>query len=809
MKWLDSTLQDIRFAARSLRRSPGWTTVALLTMALGVGASTTVFQVADSLLIRPIAYRDASRVFRICREVTMGQEQLCFGSLSPDAIRRLRGESQLVESVVQFDGARRTLEPNGRALPVDVGLIDRDFLPFTGRQPLIGRNFTADEVSGARPVLLLSEGLWRRDYGASADVLGKILQVDSVRYAVIGVMPASVTLPDFQGGRREIWMPLASDPLVRVRGAAGAAVRLRPGVARQTAEAAIAAIDAQSPADSPPTDIQSRWRLTRPQDHMGIRDSLVMLVAAVGLLFLIACTNVTHLMLARGAARERELAIRHALGASRGRLLRQIVSESILVAAAGGVLAMIVARGGLWFIGVTHPTDMSVLSFVSTRNEVVSMASALSLVAGLLIGTLAGLRSAHRHLPQSLHAGASSAPLSRRRLRGSLIIGEVALSTTLLVGALLLVHAVVDLQRTPLGFNPDRLYSIEFIAKQCIGTGLPCIETPETRRAMSARLRERGAHIPGAVAITIARGAIPGISSPYAFETPEHSSTGGQRIPTAMNEVAPDFFGVMSIRFLAGHTFDAGSAARNEVIVTRSLANRLWPGESPVGHQLHRATPYPDGTIQPWQTVIGETPDIVRRIVDGAEPGLYVPLYNARPSPGTALIVRVSGCDPSAFLRQLASSIAGHDMLVSVHDVEQQLDQSIADPRFIMLILVIFAALGVMLAGVGLFGVISYTVGQRTREIGIRMTLGATRGVIARLVVGDGLRLVLIGIALGIAGASVMTRLIQSTLYGVSRFDAISFAMAAAAVLTTSLIATAAPMMRATGIDPSITLRAE
>ncbi len=810
MTWVDGTLQDIRFAVRSLRRSPGWTVVALLTMALGVGASTTVFQVADALLIRPIAYRDAARVFRVCREVTLGQESLCFGSLSLDGIRRWRANNRTIESIVRFDGGGRTLGPADRAASIDVGLIDADFLPFTGKQPVIGRNFAADEVSpGGQPVLLLSEGLWRREYGASPDVLGTVVQVDSVRCTIIGVMPASVSLPDFQGGNPEIWMPLASDPLVRIRGASGVAVRLKPGVDRKAAEAEVAAVYAQAPEDPVPTGLLWRWRLTRPQDHLGIRDSLVMIAGAVGLLLLIACANVVHLLLARGAARERELAVRHALGAGRSRLIRQLVAESMLLASAGGVLAILIARGGLWLLGLTHPADMSMLSFIATRNEVVSMASVLSLVAGLAIGIIAGLKSAHRHLAQSLRASASSAPLSSRRLRGSLIVGEVALSTTLLVGALLLIHAVVDLERTPLGFNPDGLYTVGFMAKGCLGTALACIETPETRRSLAARLRERGAQIPGAVAITIARDAISGTSSPYPFQTPEQSTTGGNLVPTALNEIAPDFFDVMEIRLIAGRTFDAGSAARNEVVVTRSLAARLWPGESPIGHRLRRATPYPDGVIQAWQTVVGEAPDVVRRLVDGAEPGLYLPLDNTRPNPGTALIVRVRGQDPSAALRELATSIAGNEMRVRITNVQQRLDQSIADPQFVMLILATFASLGVVLASVGLFGVISYAVGQRTREIGIRMTLGATRAVIARLVVGDGLRFATVGVALGLAGATAATRLIQSMLYGVSRFDAISFALAAAAVLVTSLVACAVPMVRATGIDPAITLRAE
>jgi putative ABC transport system permease protein len=810
--WIEGALQDIRFGARSLRRSPGWTAVALLTMALGVGASTTVFQVADALLIRTIAYRDGGRVFRICREVTVGQETLCFGGLSPDGIRRLRATSRTIESIVLFDAANRILDPAGRAVSIDVALIGADFLPFTGRHPVIGRNFTAEEASGGgQPVVLLSEGLWRREYGGTRDVLGKIVQVDSVRRTIIGVMPASASLPDFQWDRTDVWMPLGSDPLVRVRGVAGVAVRLKPGVASKAVEAEVAAIAAQTTDDPLPKGIQSRWRLTRPQDHLSVRDSLVMVVGAVGLLLLIACTNVAHLLLARGAARERELAIRHALGAGRSRLLRQLVSESMLLAAGGGLFAMLIARGGLWLLGLTHPADMAMLSFVSTRNEVVPMASVLSLVGGFVIGLIAGLRSAHRHLAQSLRANASSAPLSSRRLRGSLIVGEVALSTTLLVGALLLIRAVIDLQRVPLGFNPDGLYSVAFAAKGCVGGGgaAPCIETPETRRAFAARLREGAARTLGVEQITVGRQAISGTVSTYAYQTPEHSTTGSSSQPTVLNEIAPDFLDVMGIRLIAGRTFDAGSAARNEVIITRSLGDRLWPGESPIGHQLRRASPYPDGTIQPWQTVVGETPDIVRRLVDGNEPGLYYPLDNSRPNPGTALIVRVRGRDPSPLLRQFATSIAANEMNVRITNVRQRLDESMADPQFVMLILVIFAVLGVVLASVGLFGVISYTVGQRTREIGIRMTLGATRAVIARLVVGDGLRLAVVGIALGLAGATAATRLIQSMLYGVSRFDAISFALAAAAALVTSLIACALPMVRATGIDPAITLRAE
>jgi predicted permease len=805
--FLDGLRADVSFAFRSLARTPGWTAVALLTIALGIGATTTVFSAADTLLFRTIPYPHASRVYLVLREFTIDGHE-AFAGVPLSTVREWRDHGRTIESVVPFGRSSGLLGTGEDTVTFHAALIDTGFLAFAGVRPLVGRNFTADETTyGGPDAVLLTERFWRRRYGGSHDVLGKVVEISGQPRTIVGVVPASFSIPDFRSEPPDVLLPLVIIPN-RTYGSL-VLVRLRPGVSPSIATAELDAIAKRASVTGPriaaniePMPMQ--LRLMRPQDRLEIRQALVMLTGAVALLLLVACTNIAHLLLARGATRQRELAVRHALGADRARLLRQLVTESIVLALVGGVLAGVVGWAGLEVLNAVRPERLVALSHVSRHNDILGIAAVLALASGLVIGLLAALRIAHRELGTSLRAGASSAAPGGRRLRSTLVVGEVALSTTLLVGALLLIHAVFDLQHTRLGFDARDLWAVSFPAAQD--------DAPATRAAFGTLLRERAARIPGAERATLAESA-PGIGNWVAlssFETPERPADGVEPMGTSQEVVAADYFSVMKLPLLAGRTFDEGSAVRHEVIINSSLAHELWPGGDAIGRRFRNAVRAPGRPAEEWQTVIGVVPDVVRSLVESAaQPATYRPLDATTAAGQLTLLVRLHGENPAARLREFASMVRPDSRGVVIESVREKIDRSMAEPRFTMRVLVVFALLGVLLSAIGLFGVISYNVGQRTREIGVRMTLGATRSSIARLVVGDGIRLALIGTLVGLLGAVMATRLIQGMLYRVSPLDPLSFGLGAVLLLVISVIACTAPMLRATAVDPVIAVRAE
>jgi putative ABC transport system permease protein len=808
--FLDGLRADVRFALRSLGRAPGWTAVALLTIALGVGATTTVFSIADTLLVRPLPYPKASRIFMARRDFQADGQKVPVW-LPMGILREWREHASTIEAAAAFRSAGpRRLGRGADTASVSVANIDLDFLAFAGVRPLVGRNFTSQEVTREGPsAMLLTEQFWRRQYGGSRDVIGTVAQLDDRPYTIVGVVPASFSIPDFRTEHADVLTPAL------LAGGGHMLVRLRPGISPQAAAEELNAILKHAPVDDvKPMPGEMPVHLSRPQDWLAIRQPLVMLTGAVALLLVVACTNVAHLLLARGAGRQRELAVRHALGAGRSRLLRQLVTESVVLAAMGGVIAVAVGWGGLRLIAAVRPPDLVALSYVSTNRGVLTTASVLAILCGLAIGLLAALRIAGRDIAVSLRAGAASTSSSgSRRLRATLVVGEVALSATLLVGALLLIHAVFDLQRTNLGFDARGLYSVTIPVR-------PGASAAE-RSALGLLARERAAAIPGVDGVVLATGAPGprGIRMLAAYETPERAvtvdfnSSSAKDVAswsTSLNYVAPEYFAMMRMPLLAGRTFDEGSAARNEVIISATLARQVWPEGSALGRRLRNVVPKTRGVTEPWQTVIGIAPDVVSNLVEGATPALYHPLAAVdtnMPLQRVVLLARLQRPDVVTRLRQLTNSVPADRSGPVVQNVRETIEDTLAQPRFTMRILATFAVLGITLAAIGLFGVISYSVGQRTREIGVRMTLGATRSSIARLVVGDGIRLALVGIGVGLLGAVAATRLIQSLLYGVSRFDPFSFGVGAVLLLAVSIVACVIPMLRATGVDPAIAVR--
>jgi predicted permease len=547
-------------------------------------------------------------------------------------------------------------------------------------------------------------------------------------------------------------------------------------------------------------------RLTRPQDWLPIGEPLVMLTVAVGLLLLVACTNVAHLLLARGAARERELAVRHALGAGRSRLLRQLVTESVVVAIAGGALAVVVGWAGLRVLEAIRPASLVALTHVSSGRGVVYLGSTLAILCGIVVGIVAALRAAHRNLGVTLRSAAWSTSRHGRTLRSALVVGEVALSTTLLVGALLLIHTVYDLQHTQLGFDARGLYEVSFPR--------PENESSEARAAFTTSVRERASRLPGVERVAVGASAPSprGFRAIVAIETPEREAAPeSARGAVNVRRASSDYFAMLKMPLLAGRTFEPGAAQRHDVIVSTSLARQIAPDGNALGRRFRNAVSKSRGVIEPWQTVIGIVPDAVSNLVEGAYPSIYLPEdeSSVRAGQNVGVLLRLSGDEAGARVREFASSVMPGEREVVITDVRDVIDATLAEPRFTMLILIVFASLGVALAAIGLYGVVAYGVRQRTREIGVRMTIGATRGSIARLVVGNGIRLALAGIMAGVLGAAVATRLLQHSLHGVSSIDPFAFGAGAAILLVTAVAACVVPMLRATAVDPTIAVRTE
>jgi predicted permease len=793
---------DIRYAFRSLRRAPAWTSVALLTIGLGVGASAAVMSVADALLLRPVGYPSALRVMTVRRELTMGDARV-YGPISPETVDAWRRGAHTIETLsALFARSVEWGDPN-EDVRLNGAWVDTGFFSFAGVHALIGRTFSPEErVANGRPAIILSETLWRREFGSSNDILGRIVQVDGASHVIVGVAPASLSLPDVNASTPDLWLPLVAG----AQKIQTVVVRARAGESAPSVEKDLDRVASNADAGALPAGSTAAIRVNRPGDTLRFRSALLMLSGAVALLFLVACSNVANLLLARSAVRRVELAVRQALGAHRSRLVRQLVTESLVVSLFGAALAVAVGWLALRLIGRVHPPKLVALSRVAPGFTIVGIVAALAIATGVVVGMLVGARVSGGHdLSEALRTGSQGSQRGGARLRGALVVGELALSSTLLVGALLLVRGVISLQRTDLGFDARDLFGVTFSARG------PELQSIAQRRAFIAELRSRARAVPGLVGATVA--VAPPHRVPYFIgvpETPDRpAEANAPNIAGPSNGVDADYFSALGIRFLAGRTFDPGALGRNEVIVSATLARSLWPGATPtavLGRRFRFANS-PTDTPDPWNVVVGVTADAVSGdlLQDRGEPAMFTPLGQEN---RISLVARVNDRRAMESLRALGKAMHPSSP-PSVSSVEQGFADALAVPKFTMAVLATFAALGIVLAAIGLYGVIAYTVAQRTREIGIRMTLGATRGTIAGMVVQDGLRLALLGIALGIVGAATGSRVLENSLYGVPRADPLAFGAGVILVLIISVLACVVPMLRATAVDPVLAVRAE
>jgi predicted permease len=801
---IDAFLQDVRFACRTLGRQRGWTAVAVITLALGIGANTAVFSVVNALLLHPLPYPNANRVAFIYLEPTSGNTTGVSVMVLPEmrVARAWKENARSFDAFEAYTSDDRSLRStDGTPVSVHVASVLPSFAEFTGTRPTVGRAFTSRDIADGGRVALLSEPFWRGRYGADASIIGKAIELDHQPYTVIGVMPVGYRLPRLEENVSDVWLPLdmRNDSLgVQILG------RLKPNVTAAAATRELQDIltrvspEKARSANAPDFTV----KLTSPSELVSFRQSLLLLSVAVALVLLIACGNVAHLLLAKTAARQRELAIRAAMGASRARLVRQLLTESLMLAVAGCAGGIVVGWLGLRALVVIRPDSLAELAEARLDGTTLIVTAGLAALTGIVVGLLGALQTARFSANDALKAGAVSVSQSRRqrRLRSVLVMSEMAVSTVLLVGATLLVRSIVHLQTIDPGFNPARLYALQIPVNRQYATG-------DARRAFLADVAERMRHVSGVEAVTIAAGAPPSRNFLIGALQVEGDPPPAEGTTSFIdyNGVEPGYFRMMGMRLLEGSTITDTSKAAGQVVVNVGFAKKYWPGRSALGHRL-RVVNAGKGE---WKTIVGVasdartsglTSDATRPMIYMATTELFQPAVIVRAAPGA---------DPIPALRTLIAQADPRLAPPNVTNVESAMRRSIARPRFTMMLLLVFTGLALVLAAVGLYGVMAYAVAQQTREIGIRIALGATRSTIAGAVLRRGVFMACAGAVIGVLSAHWVTKLLENMLYGVSRTDALSFVIGVVVLLATAIVACLVPVRRAVRVDPLISIRAD
>lgn len=801
---MSALLQDLRFAVRAIRLAPGFASIVTLTLALGIGAATVMYSIVDGVLLRPLPYAEPQRLLAL----SDGQNSLSPNPASyPEFLDWKERSSTVFSEVGAWFQATAALTGEGPAETLLGERISANLPAMLGVQPLVGRGFAPDEEAGpGERVVMLSETFWHRRFAADSGVIGRSLTLNGLPHTVIGIFPSrgAARLPnELDSGRRtDYWAPLRLTTASAPRGLHFLYVvgRLHPGVAPAQAHASLRAMAAELRAEGLTThDVQVRPLAARIVG--GVGEPLAVLMAAVVMLLLIACANAANLLLARGATRQREFGVRMALGAGRARLVGQLLSESVLQALLGGLLGIALAWGGLWIVRNVLVVPLPRFEQVAIDTRILIFAVALSILTGLLFGIVPGLRAARADARHLLNDGGRGVfgNISRDRFRRALIVSEVALSFVLLVGAGLLLRSLGQLRSVPLGFAPERVLTT-YVA-------LPSSRYPDSllQRRLFQNLLDSISVIPGVVGVALTS-SLPvegGTNGGVRIEGREFPP--GQQPMAAKRVVSRGYLEVIGARPVAGRMFDARdvAGAPMSVIVNESFV-RQYLGSGAIGTRVDFA----------WQTggmqsIVGVIADVREGApAEPVEPSIYIPLEQ-RSNEGMFLVVR-NATNPTNLIATVRDRVRALDPdlpLGEVRTLDAVVRASVAGEAAASSILGTFAALALILAGVGLYGVISYSVVQRTQELGLRAALGARRPDLVRLVLRQGLGLVAIGLVLGAMASLGFGRLMASQLFGVGPRDGVTFAAVAAVLALVALAATALPALRATRADPLVALR--
>jgi putative ABC transport system permease protein len=808
--FLDNLRRDLLYAIRSYARAPSFTLVILTTLALGIGASTAIFSMVNGILLQPLPLPQPDRLVYVNETNAKGATI----SVSWPNFLDWRARAQSFESLADSREESFTVTGNDRAQRLRGRRVTGNFFHVLGVSTALGRGFSdEDDRPNTPPVVILSDAYWRTQLGADPGIIGQPLRLDDVPHTIAGVLPR-----DFEYVRPyDLFTPMgpiaASQQVLERGNHAGfyALGRLKPGVTLEAAGAEMRAIAASLEREYPNTNTGIGVMAERLGDRLvtDIRLTLLVLLGAVGFLLLIACVNVANLLIARGAARQHELAVRAALGGGRLRLASQMLVESTLVSIAGGALGIGVAAWLLKGLVAVAPEGTPRIADVRLDGLALIFAMSAATICGIVFGALPAFQASGVGGQQALVRGRSAGFASRsHRLRRGLMVVETALALVLLTGAGLMMRTLQELTQVETGFRSDHLLTTRF---QLGGDQW----TPATRVAFHGDLLSRLRALPGVVDAALAYSLpIDGSNWNSIFIVADKPTPPRAQLPSAaFTPVSDRYFETMGMRLVRGRFFDATETptSAKTTIVNESLARRLWPGEDAVGKRLKQGWPETPATVSPWREVVGVVADVKFNGVTAETPmQAYLP-GTQEPSRSMAIVARTQS-DPA----KLASAIEGvvqqlnKDLpLFQVRTMDDMLGNSIARQRMSMMVFVLFAVVALTLASVGLYGVVAHGVTERTHEIGVRIALGAEQHHVLRLVVRQGLSMALLGMAIGVAGALALSRWIEGLLFGVTAYDPVTMAAVIATLLTVALVACYVPAWRATRVDPTTALRAE
>ena len=805
---MDTLRQDLLYAGRRLMMAPGFTLVALLTLALGIGANSAIFSIVYAVLLKPLPYPEPERLVQLF-QVSSGRNVPYF---SPQNFLDTQAQAKSFEAVAAVDAGGVTLTGRGAPVVLQGAEVSASFFKVFGVTPVLGRALTTDENEPEKAtVVVLGNELWKTRFGADPQIVGQTIRLDSRAFTVVGVAPESFSFPD----QTELWTPLAYDAVFRTksRGAWYVRVfgRLAQGVTLEAAAGETRTI-ADRLAKAYPDANEGLGGTTRSLQEAMVGDSrsaLSMLLGAVGLVLLIACVNVANLLLARAAAREGEFAVRKALGAGAGRIFRQLVTESLLLGLLGGLAGVFVASLSLDSLIALQPNGVKRLAEARIDGSVMLFAGLLSMATGLACGVLPGM-SARRAPAQALRDGARVLLAGRSgRVRGGLVIGQMALAMMLLAGAGLLLRSFAQLQEVKPGFEVGEALTFR------IGLPAESYQDESRRVAFFSRLLERLSALPGAKTAAATLGLpLNGTQMNISFEI-----DGAPELPAAqqpsmeMRAATPSYFSAMGIPVLRGRGFEAGDIAGSPqvVVITQSAARKYFKDENPIGQRITLGWRRPAGQPKAGGEVVGVVGDVkTMGLARDVVPEIYLP-YAQLPLNSMDVVVRTSvppltlGPAAEAVVRELDPDIP----VARLKSLEDLVSRSISQPRFYMLLLGLFASMAVLLAALGIFGVMSYAVTQRSREIGIRMAMGAPEGSVLRMVLGHAAVLIVTGIGIGLMGALALSRSLSGLLFNLSPTDPRTLGAVAVTLAGVALLASYLPARQAAKVDPLVALRSE
>jgi putative ABC transport system permease protein len=807
-------VQDLRFALRMLVKNPGFTLVAVLTLALGIGANSAIFSVVDAVMLQPLPYKDPGHLLFLSG--LLRQTGTPGASLSFTKFTQIQEQSHTLEGSAAFYGTTLSLITEREPEAVSGNRVSRSFFRVLGITSIRGRDFLPEEeASGASDVAIISDGFWHSHFAAEAGALGRTLNIDGRPVIIVGILPAGFRFP-LQFPEPDIWMPGVSDPAFlrpeQVRTGAGylnVIARLRPGESLATAKAELDTIDARYRSQFAGfVDSEKFGISTVPLEESlvgPLRPGFAVLLAAVGFILLIACANVANLLLARATSREREMALRKAIGASSGRLVRQLLSESLFLSLVGGVLGVALAAAALPALRAFSPGSVPRLAETRLDVPVMIFSVLLSVVTGISFGLVPALQASTGNLHQTLKEGTrgSSSGGHRGKLRALLVVAEMAVALILMTGAGLLMQSFSRLMKVNPGFSSDHLMTF------LVNLPPARYAQPEIQTQFYRQLTERVKSIPGVDSVGFTSYLPLSGAIRFVYFCPEGTVCQGVgKDPlTAMRQVSTGYFDTVRTPLLQGRAFTERDTASTPpvVVVNQTVADRYWPGQNPIGRHLANSR----DMIQ--REVVGVVADVKFNALNVASSEeMYLPLEQI-PWSTTTLMVR-SAANPEALVSAVRAKVAEIDPTLPVSSIatmESVVATSVAQPRILSEFVGVFAGFALLLAAIGIYGVMAYSVAARTQEMGIRMSLGAEPRDILKLVVKQGMRLALIGVAIGVVASLALTRLISTLLFGVSASDPLAFSLAAAVLVVTALAACYLPARRATRVDPMIVLRYE